>query len=112
MLYRGLVIHQMTEACVAHAHAVTKRGELMSMSVAVVGVSNGLQAMSGASAGMPAQQKMTSLYNQIDTTGTGSITQQQFTQAFQSLNPPPVFQKQGASAIFGSLDPNGTGSVS
>jgi EF-hand domain pair len=84
----------------------------MSMSVAVVGVSNGLQAMSGASAGMPPQQKMTSLYNQIDTTGTGSITQQQFTQAFQSLNPPPVFQKQGASAIFGSLDPNGTGSVS
>jgi hypothetical protein len=68
--------------------------------------------MSGASAGMPPQQKMTSLYNNIDTGGAGSISQQQFNQAFQTLNPPPVFQKQGADAIFAVLDPNGTGSVS
>lgn len=67
--------------------------------------------MSGASGGMPPQQKMTSLYNNIDTGGPGSITQQQFNQAFQILNPPPVFQRQGASAIFAALDPDGTGSV-
>lgn len=73
---------------------------------------SGLQAMSGASAGMPPQQKMTSLYNNIDSGGSGSITQQQFNQAFQSFNPPPIFQKQGAGAIFAALDPNGTGSVS
>jgi Ca2+-binding EF-hand superfamily protein len=84
----------------------------MSMSVAAIGGSGGLQAMSGASTGMPPQQKMTSLYNQIDTNGAGSITQQQFTQAFQTLNPPPVFQQQGAGAIFAALDPNSTGTVS
>jgi hypothetical protein len=84
----------------------------MSMSIAAIGGSSGIQAMSGASAGMPPQQKMTSLYNQIDSSGSGSITQSQFNQAFQTLNPPPAFQKQGASAIFSALDPNGTGSVS
>jgi EF-hand domain pair len=84
----------------------------MGISIAAVGGTGGLQAMSGASAGMPPQQKMTSLYNKIDTSGSGSITQQQFTQAFQMFNPPPVFQQQGAGAIFSTLDPSGTGSVS
>jgi hypothetical protein len=84
----------------------------MSMSIAAIGGSADIHAMSGASAGMPPQQKMTSLYNRIDSSGTGSITQQQFNQAFQALNPPPVFQQQGAGAIFAALDPNGTGSVS
>ena len=84
----------------------------MSISVAAIGDSGAAHAMSGASAGMPPQQKMTSLYNQIDSSGSGSISQQQFSQAFATLNPPPVFQQQGASAIFAALDPNGTGSVS
>jgi hypothetical protein len=99
----------------ANVHSVANdaaRGDFMSMSVAAVGGAGGLQAMSGASAGMPPQQKMTSLYNKIDASGSGSITQQQFTQAFQTFNPPPVFQQQGASAIFAALDPNNTGSVS
>jgi hypothetical protein len=84
----------------------------MSTTVSAIPLAGGLQAMSGASAGMPPQQKMTSLYNIIDASGSGSITQQQFNQAFQTFNPPPVFQKQGADAIFAALDPNGTGSVS
>jgi hypothetical protein len=84
----------------------------MSTTVPGIAGTGGLHAMSGASAGVPPQQKMTSLYNNIDTSGSGSITQQRFDQAFQTLNPPPVFQKQGASAIFAALDPNGTGSVS
>jgi len=84
----------------------------MSTTVAAIGGTGGLQAMSGASAGMPPLQKMTSLYNKIDTTGADSISQQQFNQAFQTFNPPPVFQQQGESAIFAALDPNGTGSVS
>lgn len=84
----------------------------MSAIVSGIPVAAGLQAMSGASAGMPPQQKMTSLYNNIDSGGSGSITQQQFNQAFQTFNPPPVFQRRGADAIFAALDPNGTGSVS
>ena len=55
---------------------------------------------------------MSQLFDSIDTSGSGSITQAQFDQAFQTKNPPAVFQKQGADAIFAALDPNGTGSVS
>src|ERR1700722_6678267 len=84
----------------------------MNTIVSGIAAAGDLHAMSGASGGMPPQQKMTSLYNNIDTGGSGSITQQQFNQAFQTLNPPPVFQKEGADAIFAALDPNGTGSVS
>ena len=71
-----------------------------------------VDAMSGASTGTPPQQKMSSLFDKIDSGGSGSITQQQFDQAFQTMDPPAVFQQQGASAIFAALDPNGTGSVS
>ena len=59
----------------------------------------------------PPQQKMTNLYNQIDTTGAGSITQAQFTQAFQTMQPPAAFQAAGASAVWNQLDPSGSGQV-
>jgi hypothetical protein len=55
---------------------------------------------------------MSSLFDQIAGSGSGSITQQQFDQAFQTMDPPAVFQQEGSSAIFAALDPNGTGSVS
>jgi Ca2+-binding EF-hand superfamily protein len=73
---------------------------------------SGLHAVSGASSGVPPQQKMSSLFDSIDTSGSGSITQSKFEQAFQTKNPPAVFQKQGADAIFASLDPTRSGSVS
>src|ERR1700693_3703247 len=73
---------------------------------------SGLHAVSGASTGAPPQQKMSNLFDAIDTSGSGSITQAQFEQAFQTQNPPAVFQNQGAQAIFASLDPTGSGSVS
>lgn len=69
-------------------------------------------AMSGASRGAPPQQKMSNLFDSIDVAGSGSIDKAQFEQAFQSKNPPAVFQKQGVDAIFAALDPNNTGSVS
>ena len=77
----------------------------MSLDISSIGSGPALHAMSGASAGMPPQQKMTNLFNKIDLSGTGSITQTQFDQAFQSLNPPAVFKQQGADAIFAALDP-------
>jgi EF-hand domain pair len=77
-----------------------------------VASSAGFHAVSGASYGAPPQQKMSNLFDSIDTSGTGSISQAQFQNAFQTKNPPAVFQKQGADAIFAALDPNGTGSVS
>jgi Ca2+-binding EF-hand superfamily protein len=55
---------------------------------------------------------MSNLFDSIDTSGSGSITQAQFQQAFQTQNPPAVFQKQGSDAIFSALDPSGSGSVS
>lgn len=68
--------------------------------------------MSGASARMSPQQKMSSLYEKIDQTGSGSISKAQLQDAFKTLNPPAVFKAQGPDAIFKKLDPNGTGKVS
>jgi Ca2+-binding EF-hand superfamily protein len=82
------------------------------MDVTGISASSGLHAVSGASTAGPPQQKMSDLFSSIDTSGSGSITQAQFDQAFQTKNPPAVFQNQGANAIFSALDPNGTGSVS
>ena len=82
------------------------------MDITGVGAAGGMHAVSGASSSGPPQQKMSDLFDSIDTTGSGSITKSQFEQAFQSKNPPAVFQKQGADAIFAALDPSGTGSVS
>src|ERR1035441_8721687 len=84
----------------------------MSMSIAAVGAPADLGIISGASGNMPPNQKMTSLFDSINTSGSGSINQTQFNQAFQTLNPPAVFKAQGADAIWSSLDPNGTGNVS
>lgn len=68
--------------------------------------------MSGASASSPPQQKMSNLFDMIDSSNTGTISQSQFTQAFQTMNPPGVFQQQGSDSVFAALDPAGTGSVS
>ena len=81
------------------------------MDVSGVAAAGGMHTVSGASSSGPPQQKMSSLFDSIDSSGSGSITKAQFDQAFQSNNPPAVFQKQGADAIFSSLDPSGTGSV-
>jgi hypothetical protein len=62
------------------------------MSIAISG-SGGAEMssmVSGASMSMSPQQKMTGLYDQIDTGGTGAITQSQFNQTFQTSNPPAV----------------------
>jgi hypothetical protein len=61
---------------------------------------------------MPPEQKMATLFDKIDSSGSGSITKAQFEQAFASMHPPPAIKAMGADAIFGKLDPNGTGSVS
>lgn len=84
----------------------------MSMAISGTGASSAPQAMTGASMRMPPSQKMSNLFDQIDTSGSGTITKQQFEQAFQSMNPSKGFQKMGADAIWAKLDPNGTGSVS
>src|ERR1700731_3277929 len=82
------------------------------MDVSGVGAASGMHAVSGASSSGPPQQKMSDLFDSIDTSGSGSITRAQFDQAFQTKNPPAVFQQQGAAAFFESLDPGGSGSVS
>ena len=82
------------------------------MNISGIASASGLHMISGASTSAPPQQKMSSLFNSIDTSGTGSITQAQFDQAFQTKSPPAVFQKQGADAIWTALDPSGSGTVS
>ncbi|MCW6512823.1 EF-hand domain-containing protein [Lichenifustis flavocetrariae] len=84
------------------------------MSMTVSGMAGGysVQAMSGASARMPPAQKMASVYSQIDTSGTGSISKSQFTQAFQTMKPTWGFRAMGADAVFQALGPNSSGNVS
>jgi Ca2+-binding EF-hand superfamily protein len=81
------------------------------MSISGLSGSTGPQMMSGASMRMPASQKMSNLFDQIDTTGSGTITKAQFDQAFQAMNPPKDFKAQGADAIWSKLDPTNSGSV-
>jgi hypothetical protein len=54
------------------------------MDISGISSSSGLHAVSGASFGAPPQQKMSNLFDSIDTSGSGSITQSQFEQAFQT----------------------------
>jgi hypothetical protein len=82
------------------------------MEISGIASASGLHSVSGASSSGPPQQKMSNLFNSIDTAGSGTITQAQFEQAFQTQNPPAVFQKQGAGAIWTALDPSGSGTVS
>jgi hypothetical protein len=79
------------------------------MDISGVSAAGGSHAASGA---ISIQQRMSSLFDSIDTSGSGSITQLQFNQAFQARTPPAGLQQQGAHAIFAKLDPDGTGSVS
>ena len=69
-------------------------------------------AMTGASGGLPPQQKMSNLYDRIDTASAGSITKAQFQTAFDTLKPPAVFRQAGVDAVFARLDPAGSGTVS
>ncbi len=91
---------------------LSKKTEEEEMDVSGIAAASGLHAVSGASYGAPPQQKMSNLFDSIDTTGSGTISLAQFEQAFATNNPPAVFQRQGAAAIFSTLDPSGTGSVS
>ena len=84
----------------------------MSIDIASVAGSTAPQIWSGASARMPASQKMSGLFDQIDSSGSGSISQAQFSQAFQALDPPKDFKVAGASAVWSQLDPGNSGSVS
>ncbi len=84
----------------------------MSMIVPNVGAPATPSVVSGASMRASPQEKMTNLYNQIDTSGGGSISQAQFAQAFQTMNPPSAFQRAGADAVWSQLDPSGSGQVS
>jgi Ca2+-binding EF-hand superfamily protein len=72
----------------------------------------GMSAMSGASSRMPPQQKMSNLFDQIDTKGSGSISKSDLAKAFDTQNPPKVFENAGVDSVWTALDPDNSGSVS
>ena len=84
----------------------------MSMAISGLGGASTPWTVSGASSYASPTAKMSNLFSQIDTGSSGLINQDQFNQAFTNLNPPGVFKAAGADAVFSSLDPTGTGSVS
>ena len=82
------------------------------MSIAGIAGMGSPQIVSGASPYSSPTNKMSNLFAQIDTSGAGTITQDQFNHAFQTMNPPGVFRAAGADSVFSQLDPKDTGSVS
>lgn len=84
----------------------------MDLSIQSLNSTSSSSAMSGASAPMSPDQRMSNLFSQIDTSGSGTITEAQFDKAFQSMRPPGSVKAAGADAIWKQLDPNGAGSVS
>ena len=52
----------------------------------------------------PPQQKMLQLHDIIDASGSGSITKDQFQQAFQNLEPPAELQAVGSSQLWVRMD--------
>jgi hypothetical protein len=61
---------------------------------------------------MPPAQKMASVFSQIAAGGSGSISKNQFMQAFQAMKPTAGFRAMGADAVYRALDPGNAGSVS
>jgi hypothetical protein len=61
---------------------------------------------------MAPEPKMTALFQNIDSTGSGNINRAQFNQAFQTMTPPAGFKAMGADATFNSIAPAGSGTVS
>lgn len=84
----------------------------MNLSATGTGSTGAAHLWSGASAPMSPTQKMSNLFDQIDASGSGSISQSQFAQAFQAMDPPASFQAAGADAVWSKLDPTGSGTVS
>ena len=84
----------------------------MSMSISGSGAMQSPQAWSGASMKMPPAQKMSNLFDKIDTTSSGSITKAQLDQTLQSNKAPSSFQSLGTDKLWSQLDPNATGQVS
>lgn len=84
----------------------------MSISMGGMGGISMPQAMTGASMRMPPAQKMSALFDRIDSGGQGAINKQQLAQAFQQMNPPRPFQQAGLEHVWGQLDQKNSGTVS
>ncbi len=84
----------------------------MSAIASIGSAATAVHTMTGASPPMPAQQKMSKLFDKIDTAGNGSISSAQFQQAFRTMKPPAAFRALGSEAVYAKLDPQQTGSVS
>ncbi len=83
------------------------------MSMSISGMNANMPTiMSGASSRMSPNQKMTNLFQQMDSNNSGLITQAQFAQTFQNANPPVAFKDMGADSVFNSLNQNGSNGVS
>jgi hypothetical protein len=57
------------------------------------------------------QQRLSNLFQQIDTAGTGRITNTQFEQSFSKLSLPKPVKDLGHEAILNKLDPAGKGVI-
>ena len=83
----------------------------MSLTVSGVAASRYAREVSGGAHAPTASQKMSSVFDKIDVSGTGSITRAQLAQKFKGLNLPEGIKALGPDAVFSALDQSKTGSV-
>lgn len=69
------------------------------------------KVVAGGASSVSSQQKISNLFQQIDSSGNGRITKEQFEQAFNKLNLPASVKDVGPEAAFSKLDPKGSGVV-
>lgn len=69
------------------------------------------QVTSAGGSQLTTQQKLSGLFQQIDTTGSGRITKAQFEHAFDKLTLPASVKEMGKEDVYKNLDPSGSGTV-
>ena len=98
--------NQMTSQLLGYQASALGQGSPQSFSFDFASVS--FTSQSGGSGADPLSQLAQSLFSQIDTGGTGSITKTELEQAVTKAGG----TTQAADALYAKLDPNNTGSVS
>jgi Ca2+-binding EF-hand superfamily protein len=83
----------------------------MTMSISALSNNRTVHSISGANFSTTSAKKASSLFDQMDPTGTGSVSRSQFARSFKSLNLPDGIKGLGANTVFSSLDTGGKGAI-
>jgi Ca2+-binding EF-hand superfamily protein len=83
----------------------------MTMSISALSNNRTAHSVSGANSTTTSTKKASSLFDQMDVTGIGSVSRNQFARNFKSLNLPSGIKSLGADKVFSALDASGKGAI-